>query len=123
MAADGDEAVAVRTRGNPFWSERAADEWLLTQLRPQTLPETPSAVLPPVPPDQPNEWDERTEEDSPRPVKDQQRKGSPQVMLSEKRSGRGSASSSAFRIRHHVAGNYKIRIGSQGHKGPRRKRK
>ena len=84
-------------RGNPFWSERAADEWLLAQLRPQALPETPSAVLPPVPPDQPNDWDERTEEDSPRPVKDQQRKGSPQAVLSEKRSGRGSASSSAFR--------------------------
>ena len=83
-------------RGNPFWSERAADEWLLQQLRPRALPETPSAMLPPVPPDQPNDWEEKSEEGSPEPVNDRQ-KGSPQVVLSEKKEGRGSASSSAFR--------------------------
>ena len=78
-------------RSNPFWSERATNELRLAQLRPQALPETPSAVLPPVPPDQPNEWEERTEGESPRPVNDQQ-KGS-----LEKRSGRGSVSSSTFK--------------------------
>lgn len=58
-------------RANPFWSDKAAMELMVQSARPADLPKA-SPMLPPVPPDQPGEWEQEggRMEETPEPLAD-----------------------------------------------------